>query len=799
MAPPGSLPFYILSGARFNRTLSGTGQEPQILSIPVENLYRITTLMILLAAVRRVLLLVSILALSASTVAAQVNVLTANYGLRRTNANLNENVLNRFNVNAAQFGLLFSLPVQGYINAQPLYMQGVAFPGKGTHNVVYVATLHNDVYAFDADSPGDSLWHVNLGPAAPNENSEVADLQEIGILGTPVIDAGSQTIYVVAYTQESGAYIYRLHALDITTGSEKFGGPTEISGSLPGTASPDVQNGIIPFAAEFHLQRPGLLLTNNTVYIGFGSHGDYNVFHGWLFGYNAADISQQVQVFLTTPFNYGASIWQGGRAPAVDEDGNIYLATGNGYVKDGISFGESFLKLSTASGPLTITDWFTPDYWAHLNDLDSDLGSCGPVLTSSDLVIGGGKEGVVWVLDPNNFGHLQTGNPAALQKFQAIGFGIYNLAFWEKPDASLLYLRANNDGVKAFQMVNSRFGTSPVSQSAFKAGLPFDGMAISANGSAANTGILWVTAEPNSNHNDAGVLHALLATDVSTELWNSELNPAQDRLGILAKFAAPTIANGKVYVATFSNQLMVYGLKVRKSILADVVNAASGLSGPIAPGEMVIADGTGLGPSNLAGPQVEASRSLSTSLAGTKILFNGVAAPLVYAQANQVAAIVPDQVTGASFATVQAEYQGITISSLQLAVAETVPGLFTIDQSGLGQGAILNQDASVNSAGNPAARGSIVVMYATGQGPTDPDWAEDELAITPSAKPVNPVTVAIGGQKAAVLYAGAAPGLAALIQINARVPSNIQPGTAVPVVVTIGNNQSQAGVTLAVK
>ena len=760
----------------------------------------IITSLIAPGPVPRTHILLFILALLvAAPLGAQVDVLTDNYGTARTNANLNENILNRFNLDGTQFGKLFSLPVQGFINAQPLYVQNVAIPGKGTHNVVYVATMHNDVYAFDADAAASSLWHVNLGPSVPNSDFNVADLQEIGILSTPVIDPDTQTLYAVAFTKESGNYIYRLHALDISTGQEKFGGPVVIQASLPGTYHRDSQNGKIPMVPGRHLQRAGLLLTNGTVYIGFGSHNDQDIFHGWLLGYNAANVQEQVRGFLTTTDTFGASIWQGGRAPAVDENGDIYVTTGNGPANGTNDWGESFLKLSVSTAGLAVTDWFTPDNFAQMNDVDADLGSCGPVLTVSGEVIGGGKEGMVFVLDRDGFGHMQAGNGQVVQKFQAIGFGIYNMAFWEKPDASFLYLRANGDSVKAFRRVNGRFGTVPFSQSNFVAGLPYDGMAVSANGSAVNTGILWITTTADGDQNGDGVLHALLATDVSTELWNSELNPREDRLGTLAKFTAPTIANGKVYVPTYSNQLTVYGLKVQQKIVADVVNAASGLSGPVAPGEMVVVYGTGLGPSNLAGPQLNASQRLSTSVAGVRILFNGVAAPLIYEQANQVAAIVPVAVAAASEVTVRAEYQGRAMSSFSLPVNSTRPGLFTMDQSGQGQGAILNQDASVNSNGNPAARGSIVVLYGTGQGASDPDWAEDELASSPLPKPLNPVTVKIGGQLAEVLYAGAAPGYAAVMQINARVPAKIQPGKAVPVIVSVGPASSQPGVTLAVK
>ena len=730
---------------------------------------------------------------------AQINVLTVNYDNARTNANLNETVLSTLNVNPAQFGKLFSLPVTGYISAQPLYLQGVAIPNHGTHNVVYVATMHNDVYAFDADKEGPALWHVNLGPTVPGTEYHLdPDYNEVGILGTPVIDASRHAIYVVAHTKEDAGNYYRLHALDTRTGSEKFGGPALIQATAPGTWSLDSHNGQIAFAGDQHLQRPGLLLLNNVIYIGFGSHADIGLWHGWLIGYNAAAIQQQTSVLLVTPDGYGAGIWQAGRGAAADSQGNIYFATGNGNWYPFQDFGESFVKASTSSGAPAIVDWFTPDIWSSLNDKDFDLGSCGPVLTASGQMIGGGKSGIVYLLDVNNMGHEASGNGQVTQTFQAIGFGIFNMAYWERYPNPMLYLRAKNDAVKAFQLVNGKFTTTPVTQGGFTAGMLFDGMAISANGSQDYSGIFWITTTANGNQNDTGVLHALSAVNLSQELWNSNMNAARDGLGLLAKYIAPTVANGKVYVATFANALQVYGLLVQKQMIASVVNAASSAGGAVAPGEMVVVYGSQLGPSKLAGATVDSTGHLSSSISGAQILFNNTPAPLIYARTDQVAAIVPNAVAGQTSVSVQAQYQNQTTAAFTTAVVDTTPGIFTLDQTGHGQGAILNQDGSLNQAANPAARGSVVVLWATGQGLSDPDWAEDALATDPLPKPVKPVEVNIDAQPAHILYAGAAPGLAGIIQINVEVPFGIQPGSAVPVTVKIGANVSQPGVTVAI-
>ena len=228
-------------------------------------------------------------------------------------------------------------------------------------------------------------------------------------------------------------------------------------------------------------------------------------------------------------------------------------------------------------------------------------------------------------------------------------------------------------------------------------------------------------------------------------------------------------------------------------------NSASNLGGNVAPGEIVVIYGSELGPPKLAGAELTSSGRLSSNVAGTQVLFNNVAAPLIYVRSDQVAAIVPNGVGGQSTAKVQVQYQNQSSPSFSIPVSQTAPGIFTLDQTGRGQGAILNQDNTINGRLSAAPPGSIVVLWATGQGPSDPDWAEDALATEPLPKPTNPVKVTIGGQDAEVLYAGAAPGLAAVMQLNVRVPTGIKTGSAVPIVLTIGNASSQPGVTLAVQ
>jgi uncharacterized protein (TIGR03437 family) len=277
------------------------------------------------------------------------------------------------------------------------------------------------------------------------------------------------------------------------------------------------------------------------------------------------------------------------------------------------------------------------------------------------------------------------------------------------------------------------------------------------------------------------------------------MNSSRDGLGDLAKFTSPTIANGKVYVPTFSNRLVVYGLTIQKQLIADVLNSASGMGGAVAPGELVVIYGSGLGPPQLAGSVINSSGKLSKNVAGTSVLFNGVAAPLVYVRADQVAAIVPNAVAGHPNVTVQAQFQEASTAAVSLPVVRTMPGLFTLDQSGHGQGAILNEDGTINRFDNPAPHGSIVVLFGTGQGLTSPDFPEDEIASDPLPEPVDPVTVTIGGKQAEILYAGAAPGLAGVMQINIRLPRGIDTSNSVPVSVKIGASSSQLGVTLSLR
>lgn len=475
---------------------------------------------------------------------AQTDVLTANYGNDRTNANLRETILNTANVNPAQFGKLASLPVDGQIYAQPLYSRGI----------VYVATMHNSVYAFDATNLSSpiSLWRANLGTAVPSISIGARDTDpEVGILSTPVIDPATNTLYAVAASLENDDPVYRLHALDLATGLEKFGGPVLIQARVSGIGDASA-NGLLTLDATQHLQRTGLLLANGAVYIGFGSIRDRLPYHGWILAYDASTL-QQKAVFNVTPDGGSGGVWQAGRGLAADSNGNLYVVTGNGDYDGVRNFGESFVKLSP---DLRVLDRFAPSDWQELSDIDGDLGSLGAMLVpNADLVLGGDKVNNLYAVNRRNMANPQILQPLA-------GGGFYNAALWPRGPDPLLYMIEPGDWTGSFRIAGGQVETAPFSQTPVAPDWPFSGMAVSADGSAEGSGILWVTAGDHEASFAAppGTLLAFDALDLTNLLWTSDMNPETDYPGIFAKFANPTVADGLVFVPTFSHSVAVYGL-----------------------------------------------------------------------------------------------------------------------------------------------------------------------------------------------------------------------------------------------
>jgi hypothetical protein len=510
---------------------------------------------------------------------AQVTVTTHRNDNSRTGQNLEETALNTSNVNSASFGKLFTRSVDGEIYAQPLYVSNLKVKNK-TRNVVYVATEGNNVYAFDADDPTAAapLWQVNLGTPVPDTDvaSYCIDIQpQVGVTGTPVIDTGSDTIYVVAKSRNTAdnTYKFQIHALDLVTGAEKFGGPTDVFGRVPGTGDGS-HDGYLYFYPLHHNNRPGLLLLNGTVYVGFGATCDVRPWHGWIFGFDASTLKQNT-IYSTTPNGYSAGIWGGGEGLLADSS-NIYVMTGNGSFDvnhaNGTDYGDSVVKLSTTGG-LQAVDYFTPFDQAFYNDIDLDLGSGGPVaLPGTSLIVAMGKDAHLRLIDSNDMGQYHDGYNADLQEFLAttspqfapfMGAPIY----WNSPGwGPVLYMWGSGDYVKAYQFTNGRFNEFPVSQSTTAGIIGYSNavpLSLSANGNQAGTGIVWSSGPYSGDANQKivhGIVRAFDATNLANELWNSRQNATRDDVGTYAKFCPPTIANGKVYVATFSNRLVVYGL-----------------------------------------------------------------------------------------------------------------------------------------------------------------------------------------------------------------------------------------------
>ena len=506
-------------------------------------------------------------------VAAPAQVLTAQYDNARSGAT-HDTVLTPANVNANRFGKIFSLPVDGDIYAQPLYVPRVEIPGKGIHDVVYVATEHDSVYAFDAaGNPSSPLWHVSfLGSGVepvPARDQGCAFIRpEIGITPTPVIDLPSGTIYVLARTKEGGGllsdgrYVQKLHALAITTGAEKFGGPVEIKALVKGRGAGS-SGGMLEFNPLRELPRAALLLTNGNVYLTWASSCDVGPYHGWVMAYDAHTL-RQAAVWNSSPDAQESGIWQSDNGPAADDEGNIYVATGNGVFtvgSGGRDYGDSAVKLAVVNGGFEVRDYFTPFNEKEMNSEDADLGSGGPVLLPAlagarrRLLLIGGKNGVLYVLDRDGMGEYQPGNDLrAVQSFRLHG-GIYSApAYWN----GHVFMLAEDNPLMDFELKNGQLTAEPVRQSARKFGNPGATPAISSNG--ARDGIVWIIENKGWNRPDQpAILRAFDAQDVARELYNSEQHAARDRAGMTLRFTIPTVANGRVYVEA-KGKVDVYGL-----------------------------------------------------------------------------------------------------------------------------------------------------------------------------------------------------------------------------------------------
>jgi hypothetical protein len=509
------------------------------------------------------------LILCSGPVLAQVGVLTQRYNNQRTGANMSETTLTTSNVNVNTFGHLFNMPVDGFVYAQPLYVPNVAVSGQGTHNVLYVATAHDTVYAFDADT-GKQLLFTSLGTPVPSSVIGTVNIQvEVGIISTPVIDPNTNTLYVVTKNYNNSTQLFSIHALDITTLAEKSYSPQVISASVPGTGVEENGAGNVVFTASQENQRSALTLVNGVIYMAFASHEDYDPYHGWVLAYNESTLAQ-VAAFNDTPNGGEGGIWMGGQGVVADSSNNVYLLTGNSTQSTenkSADFGESFVKLGLSGTNLLETDYFKPNNYDTLNSGDIDLGSGGPVaIPGTTYIVGGGKQGILYLVDTTNMGGLNLSTDQCRQEFQAEN-GIWGSpVYWNNPTNPLLYVWGNQDNLKAYSFNSSAglFNTTPALVSGVSTpggGDTCGAVSVSSNGTTAGTGILWATI-PLADPDHATVPGELYAFDATTfnELYNSYQVQSRDDFGNFAKFVSPLDINGKVYVCTDSGQISVYGL-----------------------------------------------------------------------------------------------------------------------------------------------------------------------------------------------------------------------------------------------
>lgn len=526
--------------------------------------------------------LLALVALS-SLAWSQVSVLTQRNDNQRSGLNLKESILTTSNVNVNTFGKLFTLNLDGYVFAQPLYVPSLTIQGV-THNVIYAATAGDSIYAFDADS-GTQLWYKNYGTPVPSSVINTQNiLVQVGIISTPVIDPSSLTMYFVTKTYENQVQIFRLHAIDITSGNEKFGGPVQISASVAGAGDGAV-NGQVPFTASQENQRCALSLLNGVVYMAFASHEDYNPYHGWVLGYSASTL-QQLYVFNDSPNGSEGGIWQSGQGLVADSNNNLYLMVGNGTTDvqtGGTEYGEAFIKLNSSLAP---QDYFIPYNFDSLNSNDSDVSSGGPVpIPGTNYIVGEGKQGLMYVVDVTNMGHYNASQDNVHQEFST-GSGLWGSPiFFNNPSAPMLYVWDSKSALAGYAYSSGLFATTPAATgSTTISGCCAGGaLSISSNNYATGSNILWASVPLTSPIHSlaAGELFAYDATNIGNLLWTSYQNQSRDDFGNWAKFVAPTVANGKVYMGSDSGngQLVVYGLLPTNQTVTTIDDAVAGTAG----------------------------------------------------------------------------------------------------------------------------------------------------------------------------------------------------------------------------
>jgi hypothetical protein len=502
---------------------------------------------------------------------AGVDVLTYHYDNQRTGQNLNETALTPANVNSTKFGKLGEFPVDGRVDAQPLYLSQVSIGGQ-KKNVLYVATEHDSVYAFDADSVSGTtstlLWKTTTlggGESTSDDRGCTQVSPEIGITATPVIDRTRNAIYVVAMSKDTaGTYFQRLHALDLTTGKELFGGPKDITANYPGTGD-NSSGGNVVFDPKQYKERPGLLKINGTIYTTWSSHCDIRPYTSWVMAFSADTLAQS-SVLNLVPNGSEGGIWMSGSAPAADSAGNILFLEGNGDFDTTLNAqgfpssadcGNCFVKISTGAG-LKLVDYFTPHNTVSESSADLDLGSGGAILLpdvqdagglTKHLTVGAGKDAVIYVADRDNMGKF---NPNSDQIYQEIsgqlGGQVFSMPAYFN---GTVYYGALGDALKAFPVANAKLAIAPASQTTHNFTYPGTTPSVSANG--ATNGIVWAI------ENSGAILFAYDAADLAKELYDSD-QAANGRDHFSGnKFITPMVVNGKVYVGT-PNSVAVFGL-----------------------------------------------------------------------------------------------------------------------------------------------------------------------------------------------------------------------------------------------
>lgn len=521
---------------------------------------------------RRIRHVVTAVVLAFAVDVARAQVTTSQYNNMRTGATLNEQVLTPQNVNTKQFGKVGTFKVDGAVYAQPLFLPGVEIPGKGKHDVLFVATEHDSVYAFDAYSPNEGpLWQVSfldskrdVVPVSDRDAQCPFIRPEVGITSTPVIDLKSGTLYVLVRTMTRPTfgdrqYFQHLHALAITTGAEKFSGPKLIEASVPGRGD-GAANGQVKFDSLKENPRASLLLDGGHVYLSWGSSCDVDPYHGWVMTYDAGTLAQKGALNVTPDGSEGG-IWASDTGPAADADGNVYVPTGNGTfdaAAGGRDYGDSELKLHLANSALTIRDYFTPYDQARLNDSDADLGSSGPLLlpdqpgTHAHLLLQPGKGSVIYVIDRDQMGQFHKEGDAVVQRFPVSGGGYGAMAYWN----GHVFFAVSDDSLRDYVIQNGQLRASKASTKRFEN--PGATPSVSANGK--ENAIVWAVSTKTWNGQDKpAILYAFDAKDIDQPIYTSDQNSSRDRAGLATRFVFPVVVNGHVYVAA-RGEVDVYGL-----------------------------------------------------------------------------------------------------------------------------------------------------------------------------------------------------------------------------------------------